>query len=852
MKRLIFINHALRDLRGSLRHFRLLFVCLCLGVAVMACIGSSINGIKAGIERDAKAMLGGDIEIRQIYGPIPDEVIAYITFNGGKYARSMDMRAMAEGKGDNIDKQVLVEVKGVDPSYPLYGKLDLDTKKKNVSEVLFSNWRAQVHGAAVDQGLLDSLNIKLGDKFKIGDSTFNATALIQHEPDRSVSSFSLGPRVLVNNAAFKSTGLVKNTSLVNYRYRIELPPGVNSTQWKQKIQAAFPGAFWNIQDWRDSASSIGKQIDRLSLFFVFTAMTTLIVAGIGISNATSAYMWGKRGIIAALKCIGASQGHVYRMYLTQLLIVATVAIAYGVLIGLGASVLLMHFLDGMLPVRSEYALYPQPMLLSAGLGYLTVLMFGLIPLRQTHNIRPSALFRGYVDSTAASRPLTLSSLLLAPVYSVLACGMLALSIEFTHTVRIPLYFAAGLIFSLTLLYLISLGIRSVAKKISVRADWSFTTRMALSNLARPGSATTSVVIALGVGMSVLTALSLVSSNMREQLDRSLPEHAPAFFLLDIQPSTLEKLTANLKAQPGVGNIRSLPLIRGRITKLNGVLSEKVTVRDDVRWALDGTRGITFAATPPEHSNITQGTWWAADYKGPPLVSLDANLARGMGLKIGDSITVAAIDKEITGTIANVRDIPWGSLEMNFTTVFSPGSLDQLPITYLATLTAPPEREKAITNMLAKEHPGVAVIRVRSALSNISDFIREMSRAIYLTASVTILCGTLVMASAIHATLFKRKFDTVMMKVIGLTRKQIMAIYLREFALVSLAAAVVATFIGTLSAYGIMQLLVFTQFRVMPGVIATTIFGSIAVALLLGLAATRIALRVKPLSLLRNQ
>lgn len=847
--RYLFIIHALRDLRGSFRHFRLLFICLCLGVAVMSGIGSTINALKAAIERDAKSLLGGDIEIRQLYQPLGTQEMAYVMFNAKLVSRSMDMRAMAEGKDDNIDKRILVEMKGVDNFYPLYGALTFSQQFRK--DTFFSNWRGGIHGAAVDQPLLDALNIKLGDLFTIGKSSFRATALIDREPDRSVSSFSLGPRVLVNMGAFKSTGLVTDTSMVNYRYRLKLNEGEDSVRWKLGMLEHFPSAYWNIRDWNDSASSTGQQIDRLSLFFVLTAMTTLIVAGIGISNAASAYMWGKRVNIAILKSLGASSWHVHSVYLAQLLMVAIVAIAYGLLFGIGITYGIIHFLDGMLPVQSTPGLYPQPMLLSAAMGLLTTLLFGLIPLRQIHYIKPSSLLKGYVDESAASQPLSSASLLLGPVYIGMVIALIWLATRFANTVRIPLYFALGLSFSLALLYVIGHAVRRYAAIRAQKPGKSFSQRMALRNLARPGGATLSIVIALGVGMSALTALSLVSHSMHEQLDRSLPENAPALFLLDVQPSNLEKLTELVTAQKGVQKLRSLPLVRGRISKLNDVPSEKVDVPENVRWALDGTRGITFSATPPDGTVITKGAWWPADYKGEPLLSFDANLARGMGLSVGDKVSIAVIDKEITGTIANLRDIPWGSLEMNFTTIFSPGALDGLPITYLTTVSATAEGEKLSSTALAKDYPGVGIIHVRNALRNVSSFASSMANAIYITASITLICGALVMASAIHATLFKRKFDTVMMKVLGMTRRQITIIYVREFALIALITSLIASIIGTASAYGIMQLLVFSHFSPAPWVLLATILGSLTIAIVLGLTATRRALAVKPLSLLRN-
>ncbi|MDE3059580.1 MAG: ABC transporter permease [Pseudomonadota bacterium] len=838
-------RHALRDLRGGWRRLRLLFLCLALGVAVMSCIGSMVSALKAGIDRDAKSLLGGDVEIRQLYKPAGERLGMHAELTGGTVSRALDMRAMAEnlpGKGGN---RTLVELKGVDKAYPLYGTLDLNEER---DPVFYNDTGHKLFGAAVGQSLLDMLNLKVGDRFRISDATFEIRAVIAGEPDRSVSGVPLGPRVITSIRGFRATGLITEGSMVTFRYRVRLPEGADLTGWKSDLAETFPNAHWHVRDWHDSAPGLTSLIDRMALFFALTGITTLIVAGLGIGNAAGVYVWSRRDTIATLKCLGASQSHIYLVYLIQLLIVGVVAIAYGLAVGTLGEMALVTLFSNLLPVGGERGVYAEPLILSAGLGLLTLLLFSLLPLAQTAPIKPAALFRGYLHTAMA---LPFKNVPVMTIMGVLIIGMIWLAVLFTHTLRIPLYFAAGLAVSLLVFYAISEGIKRAALQ-RAHKGWRLTVSMALANLSRPGAATASMVVALGIGMTLMIALTLVGGNLRHEMEEGLPEHAPAFFLLDIQPGEREQLLDKLKAIPQVQCVTDLPIVRGHIVRLNGQPTDRMDIAESARWALQSERGLTWAAAPPENAHIVRGKWWSADYRGPPLVSFDANLARGMGLKLGDTITIAALDKEITATIASLRDIQWGTMQMNFAIMLSPGALDGLPATYIATVSVPLQGQKAVEAMLAQDFPMVAIVHVREALGKLSSMLRQISNAVLAAAAMTVICGVLVMGSAVHASLSRRIFDTVMLKVLGVTRRRILGIYLTEFALVALAVAAASALIGALAAWAIMQLMIFSDFALMPSVLLMTLIGSLALALLLGFIATHITLGVRPLALLRNE
>ncbi len=841
------LRHAWLDLRASIRHLRLFSLVLILGVAVISTVGSLVASIKAGIDRDAKALLGGDIEIRQLYQPLSLAAEAFLTFNSKAISRTLDVRAMAE----TPERRSLVEMKGVDIFYPLFGEM-IYTKKLLPEEraAAFAKFTHQnmPHEASVDQSLLDMLNIQLGGVFRIGSARFVVTAIIASEPDRGFSAMSLGPRVLVTRRAFHDTGLVAYGSMVNFRYRITLANGLTPEIFKAKMKETFPNATWNLRDWTESAPGLVSLIDRLSLFFALTGITALMVAGIGIANATSVYLWSKRHTIAALKCLGASSTHIYRMYLIQILIVAAFSILIGCMVGTFAEMALVDMLSNLLPAQAQKGIYAKPLILSALMGFIIVLLFAALPLISTRSIKPAALFRGHIENIKIS----LKNPLLLVGMALLTALLIGIAIIFTNATKITLFFSASAAFALLVLYALGVDLQHKSKKSAHSGRLPLTLSLALANLARPGAATKGMVIALGIGISLMVTLTLVGANLRTQIEQGLPEKAPAFFLADIQPSQLEAIQDKIRAIQGVGKVFNLPIVRGRIIKLNDKDPDSVDIADNARWGVRGERGLTESALPPENSTIIKGDWWPKDYDGPPLVSFDANLARGMGLSVGDTITIASLDKKITATIANLRDIQWGSLEMNFAIVLSPGTLKDLPTTYIATVAAPLQAEKEIQQMLADNYPSVAIVRVREVLNRVSGILEDVSSAVMISALLTVLCSILVMAGAIHASLHKRVFDTVMLKVLGATRGRILKIYLTEFAVIAVSVAVIAVIIGSAGAWGIMQLMVFSEFILMPDVVIYSIGGSLALAIALGLVATHFTLGVRPLSLLRNE
>jgi putative ABC transport system permease protein len=842
---------ARRELRGGLKGFRIFLACLALGVAAIAGVGSVASSVTAGIAADARVLLGGDLALRLLYRPATAEQQTFL-MEAGTLSETREMRAMARpARSDDGSRTVLVELKAVDRAYPLYGTVRL-APDRPLAEVLA--FRGGVWGAAADVGLAERLGLALGDRVRVGEADYELRALIESEPDRGADVFSLGPRLMLSLDGLAETGLMQPGSLIEYHYRLKLPADASADTVTAALNERFPNAGWRIRGLTEAAPGVQRFVDRTSLFLTLVGLSALLVGGVGVSNAVRSYLESKTATVATLKCLGAPGGLVFRLYLAQILFLALGGIALGLVVGALAPLGVAGLLSERLGITARLGPYPGPLLLAAAFGLLTALGFSLWPLARARDVPAASLFRNLVSPARAwPRWPDLAAVGLAG----LALAGLAVA---TATDRgLAAWFVLGAAVALLIFRLAGLAIRAAARRAnevsgeSGRGRRSAALRLALANLYRPGAPTVSVVLSLGLGLTVLVAVALIEGNLKHQIGETMPEQAPSFYFIDIQPQQVEAFEALVASQPGVSDLRRVPMLRGRITALDGVPAAEVTPPPDAAWVLRGDRGITWSATVPEGSRLVAGEWWPADYDGPPLISLEAEIARAFGLTIGDTITVNVLGREITGTIANLRELDWSTLTINFVMVFSPGLLESAPQTHIATVRAEPEAELALQRAVADAFANVSAIRVKEALEAVGRILSAVGDAIRATAAITLAAGVLVLAGAIAAGHRRRVYDAVVLKVLGATRRDVARAFLLEYGLLGLVTAALAAAIGTAAAYFFLtQAMRDGEWVFLPGVVVATALLGTAITLGLGFLGVWRALGAKAAPLLRNE
>ncbi|MEE7460071.1 glycosyl transferase family 1 [Methylobacterium fujisawaense] len=836
---------ALRELRAGLDGFAVFLACIALGVMAIAGVASISRSLSDGLGREGRRILGGDLAFNLINREATDAERQALA-REGRLDIVASLRAMAvAGSGD----AALVELKAVDPAtYPAAGDLATDPPGR-LADLLAE--RDGVPGALADPALLTRLDVKVGDRIALAGHDVAIRGTIVSEPDKIAGGIGFGPRLMVSEPTLRATGLVQPGSLNRWSYRLVLPPGTPDADLdaaQARIRAATPEAGWEIRSRTNADPRFAKSIERFTQFLTLVGLTALIVGGVGVGNAVHAFVERKRPSIATLKSVGAPGSQVVALYLTQVMLIAGLGTLIGLAIGASLPFLLDALFSADLPLPLNPTLAPGELALAAAYGLITAFAFAITPLGRAHDVPVSGLFRDTVDPARVS-PRWRYRIWLAVSLAVLV----GLSVATAFDRRVALNFIAAAAIAFGLLHGVALGLMALARRLP-HPRWP-APRMALANLHRPGALTPAIVLSLGLGVTLLVTLSLIDANVRRTISATLPARAPNLFFLDIPSRDAAQFREFLARSAPSGKIEDVPMMRGRIVALNGVPASKIRPPEDAAWVLDGDRGITYADTVPDGSSLTEGAWWSPEQGAKPLVSFEADLARQLGLKLGDTVTVNVLGRDLTATIFNLRRVEWRNLGINFVMVFSPGTFRGAPHSDLATLTLPggtdASAENRILRDVAKTFPSVSAVRVKDALDAIGDLVGRLVLAIRGASAVAVLASLFVLAGAIAAGHRARLYDAVVLKVLGASRARLLTAYALEYAALGLATALFGLLAGTLVGWVIVAKVMHLDFRLdLSGALVAAV-AAVALAILLGLVGTWRILGQKPAPYLRQ-
>ena len=833
------IRYARRELRSGLSGFRIFLAALTLGVAAIAGVGSLGQAFLTGLSEKGQMLLGGDVRMARQYVPADEKERAFME-GFGRVTGMASMRSMATDVS-NPERRALIEIKAVDPLYPLVGQMVLDPLIPLGAALDCS----KTCGAVVEDTLLVRLGLKPGDLIRIGNADFEVRARIVSEPDRVVGGFTLGPRVMLSREGLTRSGLIVEGSLISYTYKIVFAGATTPEEFRAAEEAKFPDARWEVNDRTNAIPRVTRFVEQATMFLSLIALTALIVGAVGAGQAVEAFLERRRETIATLKAMGAEGRDIFLIYLVQIMAVACVGLVLGLMIGAALPFAVEYFFGAAIPAPANYAVYPGPLVLAATFGLLAALGFAIPPLARAREIAPAGLFRDLVAPAHARARLAYR---LAGLAIFIAIAVL--SIVLSPYPEFNLGFLVGM--AVVLLFLRFAG--ALIRKLiaSLPRQRSQVVRLALANLIRPGAPSTSIMVALGLGLTLLATVALLDASVHAEVEDQLPERAPSFFFADIQKEQVEPFKAEIERFKSVSDFTATPMLRGRIVKLNGVPAEEAKIAADAQWAINGDRGVTYASVPPENTRVVEGPeWWPADYRGPPLLSFDAGLARGMGLRIGDTITLNILGRDIDATIFNLRRIDFRTGGVNFINIMSPGTIDQAPHSFLATVRAAANDEEAMFAAVSRAFPNVTIVRVKEALAQAGELLAMLARGVSIASLITILAGVLVLAGAIAAGHRARLYDAVVLKVLGATRARLGAVYVIEYGLLGMLAGVAALGAGTVAAWAVAYLVLDIPFVFAAKAVALTIVGGALGTLVLGLAGGFAALSAKPASRLRN-
>ncbi|MEP6064560.1 MAG: FtsX-like permease family protein [Paracoccaceae bacterium] len=828
---------AKRELRAGLKGFRILLACLALGVAAIAAVGSVRAAIEAGLAREGAALLGGDAEIDFTFRFASDEERAWMDATG-KVSEIVSFRSMVVVPQDGETERALTQVKGVDAAYPLVGTIELDpplTLKDALAD------QDGLPGAVMERVLADRIGLTVGDTFRLGTQDLRLSAILLREPDSAAGGFGLGPRTLLRTESLANSQLLATGTLFSSKYRFVLPEDTDLDALKLSAQTEFSDAGIRWRDSRNGAPGITRFVERLGAFLVLVGLSGLAVGGVGVAAAVRAYLASKTSVIATLRTLGAEKSTIFLTYFLQISALSIAGIALGLVLGAILPLALAPLIEARLPIPAAFTIYPGPLAEAALYGILTAFIFALWPLARTEDVKAATLFRDALDR---------AKLLPAPRYLLMIVGALIILVGsaawLSGTWKLTLWTMGGIAFALALLAVSSLVVRWLSRRFARRVKKPGL-RWALAAISGPREGATSVVLSLGLGLSVLAAVGQIDGNLRNAIAGNLPDVAPSYFFVDIQKDQMAGYSERLTNDPAVRRVDSAPMLRGVITQINGVSAEEVA---GDHWVVRGDRGITYSAELPKNTRLLAGKWWDADYTGPPLISFAAEEATELGLKMGDELTINILGRDIVGTIASFREVDFSTAGIGFVLTMNPAALAGAPHSFISTVYAEPEAEAQILRDLANKYPNITAIRVRDAIDRVASVLAGLAAATSYGAGATLLTGFLVLIGAASAGTGARTYEAAVLKTLGASRRAILLSFATRSMLLGLAAGSVALVAGIAGGWAVSEFVMETDFSVIWSSALGIIGAGVGTTLVAGLIFAWGPLSARPAHILR--
>ena len=810
---------ARRELRSGFSGFFVFLACLTLGVAAIAAVGVINAGVLEGLEKDSSALLGGDIKIVSTNFPMEEAVLADLVPADARRGNVVRTNAMTVG---GEERRVVVGLKAVDNAYPLVGQIQLDPTDATMTTALSDQ------GAVVERGLLSRLGIGIGDPLRIGEADFTVRAVVDREPDRVGGFISIGPRVFIHLDELPRTEVIQPGSLARYDYRFALPDGMDAAPIIREIKTSNPEAGWQISGVREVQPRVTRVVDRLASYLTIAGLASLLIGGVGVALAIQNYLAGKTSTIATLKCLGAPSGLIFWIYLLQVLLLAGIGIMIGLVIGQSIPLLVRELTEGLLPVQIRTGFYPLPLMIAAGCGLLTALTFAIWPLARARDVSPAGMFRALL--TPPKRLPGVGTLLL-----LLACilGLAGLAVLGVSDKWLALIFVGVAVLSAILLTvfarLILVATKAAGKHGSAR--W----RMALANLHRPGAQATSVVVALGAGLTVLTLVTVLHQNFNAEIDQSFGNRVPAVFFIDIQKEQLDRFNETVRGVVGAELLQTMPTIRGRVVRIKGVPAGQSGIS---HWTLRRDRALSYAADMPSGTEIVEGRWWPSDYQGEPLVAVEDDVAEAYDVGVGDRLGFNVLGRVIEAEIAVVRkEIDWSQGRLDAVFLMSPGVLDAAPHSYAAAVEIPASGEPSLLGNVAEALPNVTPISMREVSGRVKEIMDKVRLAILSVAAVTLVSGLLVLAGAVAAARRRHLRESAILKVLGAKRGDLLGLFAIEYLCLGAVAALVGALMGMIGAYVVVTFVMLLPWVWTPLAIIQILFVALTLTLAAGFIGT---------------
>ena len=890
---------AWREIRGSWRQFVFFLACLAVGVGAVVGIELFATNVESLILRDARSLLGGDLEIRAAHqlSESGRETLDSLRERNVEVTHVRELVGMAavpmEDRSQPLDDDCpspctlsqrerefdaqatqLVELKAVEERYPLYGRVEMTPQQPLHSSLARLDCPSRpCFGALVQESLLISLGLQLHDHVKIGQAWFAVTGMLVKEPDRVASAFSLGPRVLISSQALHATDLVKPGSRMRERYLLRVPESLALGPLRGELQGRLGSEGAGVSSYRDAQPRIRRFLDQLTTYLGLIGLTSLFVGGIGIACTIHGFMRRKLTTVAILKTLGADAGLLVRMYLLQSLFMGLLGSLGGVVLGVGLQRLLPVLLGELIPVVVTSQITVLPLVKGLLVGVLTAFCFTIWPLLAIKEIPPALVFRRDVEprrAPAGSRWKLIRDSLIGVARDphrlgtavMMGCGLTVLATWQARSLTLGALFIVAFCAAVLLL---QAGVWALLHGLGkLPRPRSFVIRQALGNVQRPGNFTRGMAVAIGVGVMVIVTIALVKSSLLVALGERIPEDAPTFFFIDIQPDQRAAFEEIVEREAAQAPYRLTPVVRARLRAIDGrVIDPEEHKGKKNGWYFTREYALTALSTLPRDNTVAKGTWWAADLPeenetdllrqaAPVRVSIEDKAAANLGVDVGSTIEFVVQGTPLRALVQSTRKVDWGSFSMNFFMILSPGALDGAPMTYIAAAKVETAEELPLQHALVRALPNVTAIKVGDVLANVARLLEQLAWAIQGIALLSMVSGAVVMTAAVSSTRFRRLYESAILKAIGATRRVVVVSFALEFALIGGLAGLIGVGLASVLSWAILHFFLDLAWTIQPLVLGWGVLATVSLAVAVGLLSTFRILGEPPLAVLRQE
>lgn len=838
------LRMARREIRSSWRRLLFFFLCIGIGVGSIVALRSMIQNINRAVAGEARQLLTADVQIDSTrpWRPETLEVIertARAPVVEGR-TETIDSATMVRPADSALEGAMMVELKGIEPPYPLYGDFRLADGRP------FDHTLLAGGGAVVAPLLLERLNLRVGDSIKIGESTFEIRGVIDREPG-SGSGFRLGPRVFIARSAVEATGLTGFGSRARRRILLKVREG-ELESFVQTLRASLKGQLVTVNSYKDSQENLSEQFSRTENYLSLAGLIVLVLGGIGVSSVTRVFIEQKRQTIAVLKCIGGKGRQITAVYLAQVIALGLAGSLLGLALAKGALLLVTHYFAQTLPPNMSYELATGAVAQGLGLGVLVSILFSALPLLRIRHIKPNMLLRDE-ENAGGRRRRDIPRLLTG---ALVILGLVLLSSWQAGSVRVGLFFLAGLAATAAALYGAAFLLTMLVRR--ARRIRSFALRQAVSSLYRPGNQTRVIIMAVGLGAFVVMAIQSLQTNLLNEIDITRRAQLPNMFLIDIQPDQKQGVEKLIEQATGV-HPELIPTVRARIFSINGreVDLEQPQMRQE-RGRLGREYVVTYRPRLESNETIVAGSFWDASPSQEPEVSIEEGMRGLAGLDVGSTITFDIVGRKLTARVTSIRRVDWRNSRTGFMILFRPGALENAPQMLIAPINGPdrePERSR-FQRALLDQYPNISVIDVAEVVSSISRILNNVTLAVSFLGGFVLLCGVLILVGSISMTKFQRIYEVAVLKTLGAKRKVLIVILFVEYALLGLVAGLVGALAAVALSYAVTRYVFEIPWDFSLIVILAGIAATVALVTIVGVSSSFNVLTRKPLAILRAQ